>query len=279
MDFWNIEDIVSLIEQGEIASDREAKSLARWVLEDILCLNDGEKVTKGKMDQLESALQRLKEGEPVQYIAGHAWFFGYQFQVNKSVLIPRPETEELVDWILSDFKIIPEAPLRILDIGTGSGCIAITIKKKLGEKCRVVAIDVSKDALAVAKHNSQIFEAEVEFKEMNFLQSDAVFSEPFDVIVSNPPYVGKKLISAEMVARLKYEPELALYPTDTDVDIFYKKIAERRQQLLRPHGSCYLELNEFRALQIKTLFQMNHWKKTDIREDMQGLPRMLRAIY
>lgn len=277
MDVWNLEDIIRELEQQGIASEREAISLARWVLDDILCLKPGQEVTKAKFDQFESTLQRLKNGEPAQYIAGHAWFFGFQFQVNQNVLIPRPETEELVNWVLTDLKSNQKSPLKILDIGTGSGCIAITLKKKLGAKGKVVGIDISKEALSVAKHNSRILQAEVEFLELDFLNPGEALSEPFDIIISNPPYVGKDLISKEMVTALKYEPELALYPNDADIDIFYRKISEMRKHLLVPKGDCYLELNEFRPIQIKSHFEENKWKHIEIRDDMQGLPRMLKA--
>lgn len=277
MDVWHIKDIKTQLENRNIATGREAISLAKWVFDDVLNLKEGQLVIQEKYLLLKNTLERLEAGEPVQYIAGHAWFFGYSFLVNQHVLIPRPETEELVDWILRDVKKQLNRLIRILDVGTGSGCIAITLKKELGENCEVVAIDISTQALSVAQQNSLILEAEVEFLEMDFLQTDGDFGMPFDIIVSNPPYVGRNLISAEMQAMLRYEPPIALYPEGQDVDIFYRRISSLRGKLLSPEGSCYIELNEFRKEQIHTLFESNRWKNLEIRNDLQGFPRMLKA--
>lgn len=253
--------------------------MARWIKEDILPFGDYKHVigNESKGEALERILDRLVFGEPVQYIAGHAWFFGYKFKVNQSVLIPRPETEELVDWILKDFKTGDKSHLRILDIGTGSGCIALTLKKELGDQCTVVGIDISKKALEVATENALGLDVQMEWIEIDFLTSDGEISEPFNIIVSNPPYVGKNYISQQMVDLLTYEPEEALYPNHDDIDIFYRKISEWGGKLLVPNGVCYLEINEFRRESIETLFRANIWKNIEIKEDLQGLPRMLKA--
>lgn len=277
MDVWHIDSITVLLEKRGIASGREARSLARWLLEDVLCEKQGQRVSEIKMAQLHTSLDRLRDGEPVQYIAGHAWFYGYQFAVNEHVLIPRPETEELVDWVLKDLKNYSGPPIRILDIGTGSGCIGITLKKELGALAEVTCIDISKEALVVATQNSRLLQAEVKFLELDFLNDAHHLSEPFDIIMSNPPYVGKHLISSEMVEQLKYEPDKALYPENEDIDIFYNRISKIREQLLVEEGICYLELNEFRVEKIKPLFQSNHWQNIEVREDMQGFPRLLKA--
>ncbi len=279
MDIWDIKYIEELVLKREIATGREASSIARWVKEEILDqLSDlSELDLLIRKEKLNNILNRLQEGEPVQYVAGHAWFFGYRFLVNRDVLIPRPETEELVDWILSDFKHDGRSSVRILDVGTGSGCIALTLKKKLGDRCTVVAIDVSAEALKVATKNSLALNAEVEFREMDFLKNDLADLGKFDLVVSNPPYISKALIPQEIFTQLRYEPKTALFPQDTDVDIFYRRISESGVDLLLSGGLCYLELNEFRTIQINSLFEGNIWGKGEIRADLQGLPRMMKV--
>jgi len=280
MDIWNLERIADQLEQLDIAVDREAASLARWLWEDVLKINTRSEtlLNKEKQQQLASAIQRLQLGEPIQYIAGHAWFYGYSLHVDRNVLIPRPETEELVEWVLSTFKSFHKGRLRILDIGTGSGCIAIVLKKRLGDRADVVAIDISQEALQVARFNSQQLEAPVEFILRDFLLDGLGGLGRFDIIVSNPPYVSKAIAGEEIVQRLKYEPDAALYPIGPDPDIFYRKISLEGPTGLVEGGTCFLEINEFRAREIEGYFKASGWDGVEIRIDLQGMPRMLKAI-
>jgi release factor glutamine methyltransferase len=198
-----------------------------------------------------------------------------KFKVSPAVLIPRPETEELVEWIYSDWKN-SETDIRILDIGTGSGCIAITLKSLLGKKSTVVAIDISAEALLIAKENAKQLKQEVEFREHDFLEEGFRGLGRFDLIVSNPPYVDRNG-PATILERLRFEPTMALFPKGPDVNIFYKKIASEGHEIVEKEGACYTELNEFNAGEIEEVFFGVGWNWSEIRNDLQGLPRMLKA--
>lgn len=280
MDIWTITKIADRLEEMDIAIDREAMSLARWIWKDILDLPSRDEVLLGlsELQRLEKTFERLLNGEPVQYIAGHAWFYGVQFEVNQDVLIPRPETEELVEWVLADCRKERREGLRIIDIGTGSGCIAIVLKKHLGDLAEIWAIDLSDKALLVAARNSNRAGTDVKFLEWDFLVHGLGGLGSFDIIVSNPPYVSRDIAGQDIVHRLKYEPDLALYPDGPDPDIFYKQISAVGRSALHPRGACYLELNEFRAQQIEGYFAGSLWDIVETRIDMQGMPRMLKAI-
>jgi release factor glutamine methyltransferase len=279
MDFWNINRISEQLEQLNIAVDREAMSMARWIWEDILQLHNQskKKLNPEESNTLSHAIDRLEAGEPIQYIAGHAWFYGMKFKVNPDVLIPRPETEELVEWIISDFKKSSKEKIDILDIGTGSGCIAIVLKKKLGEKVNVIAVDVSEKAINVARENSAVYHLQIDFRSRDFLKKGFEGLGNFDIIVSNPPYISRQLAGDEIIHNLSYEPHQALYPPGQDSDIFYKKISEEAAKFLKDGGCCYLELNEFRAQEIEGYFRRTNWDQIEVRIDLQGLPRMIRV--
>lgn len=279
MDIWNIARIAGHLEHRHLASGREATSLGRWIWTEILQQPEHGFIDKGsrEADALESVFQRLALGEPPQYIAGHAWFYGMKFKVNPDVLIPRPETEELVDWVLTDCKLNPSKPIRILDIGTGSGCIPVVLKKKLGDRALVYGMDISSKALAVARDNSVLHAVEVEWILRDYLIEGLEGLGTFDILVSNPPYVSRDLAGQELTSQLRYEPDLALYPPGADPDIFYKQISKQGKFSLVSGGCCYLELNEFRAAEIERYFVDHTWEGVEVRKDMQGLPRMLKA--
>jgi release factor glutamine methyltransferase len=280
MDIWSITRIADHLEQMDIALDREAMSLARWIWMEILMLPKNESAELSESNQLRLAhtFTRLENGEPVQYIAGHAWFYGLKFQVSPDVLIPRPETEEIVEWILSDCKKRPRENIRILDVGTGSGCIAIALKKHLGEAAEVIAVDISERALKMSQLNSEVIGVNVEFRKHDFLSGHPQRLGQFDIVVSNPPYVSKDIAGQDILHKLKYEPELALYPEGSDPDIFYKKFSTLDQSVLKEDATCYFELNEFRAKEIESYFQREGWLGIEVRIDLQGMPRMLKAI-
>lgn len=277
MDVWNINRVADRLEELDIAIDREAISLARWIWEDILDLakNQDQVLGDEKQKVLAQVFDRLLAGEPIQYIAGHAWFYGLKFNVNRDVLIPRPETEELVEWILADTSGI-KGPLRILDIGTGSGCIAITLKSKSNRACEVVALDISDKALQMARTNALLHQAEVHFLPRDFLKDGFHDLGAFDIIVSNPPYISKSLVDQDVLHRLRYEPSTALYPEGYDPDVFYRKIIREADRHLKEDGTCYMELNEFRAEAIEADAKNVGWKRVEVRIDLQGLPRMIR---
>jgi release factor glutamine methyltransferase len=278
MDLWNISRVEELVVQRGIAQDREASNIAGWIWEECLGLA---RMTSHTFDTrfeltMEAILSRLQAGEPVQYIAGHAWFYGLKFKVTPAVLIPRPETEELVEWIYTDWKNT-ERQINILDIGTGSGCIAITLKSLLGQKASVLGIDISADALLIANENARVLKQDVEFRLQDFLEAGFNDLGQFDIIVSNPPYVDTKAPTA-ILEKLNFEPAIALFPMGADVNIFYKKMATEGKGSLQAGGACYAELNEFNALEIEKIFQRLDWKETMLRNDLQGSPRMIKTI-
>jgi release factor glutamine methyltransferase len=279
MDVWNVNRMADQLERLNIAFDREAMNIARWIWTDILGFDQYAESSLSAAAQvhLNHVFDRLLSGEPIQYIAGHAWFFGLSFKVTNDVLIPRPETEELVDWMLSDLKYYQGQVLNILDVGTGSGCIAITLKKHLGERAHVTAVDISSKALEVAAQNGASLHASVEWVEHDFLKADIEGLPIPDIIVSNPPYISRQLAGEEVVRHLSHEPAIALYPNGDDPDIFYKKICDLGSIATGRHLTCYLELNEFRAAEVARYFRDHGWGTAELRIDMQGMPRMLKA--
>jgi release factor glutamine methyltransferase len=218
-------------------------------------------------------LSALKEGKPLQHIFAEAWFYGLKFKVNSSVLIPRPETEELVHWILETAS--DHAITHFLDVGTGSGCIAITLKKKLHD-AQADALDISSDALGVAKENAVSNEVEV-----NFIQRDILGYEStarYDLIVSNPPYITPKERLEMHQNVLDYEPELALFVTEDNPLIFYKSIADFGISHLRPGGYLFFEINEYLAEEMIEMLYVKGFTDIQLRKDMQGKDRMIRCI-
>ena len=237
-------------------------------------------ISKEEEQPLFEALSRLKLEEPIQYILGETEFFGLVFKVNQNTLIPRPETEELVQWIIEDYKDNLEQ-IKILDIGTGTGCIPISLAKNL-PKAKVKALDISTKALEVAKQNAELNAAEVDFIEQNILETchtelDSA-SQKFDVIVSNPPYV-RELEKAEMKGNvLKHEPELALFVDNTNPLIFYKAITEFATHSLKAGGTLYFEINQYLGSEMIQLLEDFNFKGIELKKDMFGNNRMIKAI-
>ncbi|MEO8515200.1 MAG: peptide chain release factor N(5)-glutamine methyltransferase [Flavobacterium sp.] len=225
--------------------------------------------------QWETVLHQLKEHKPIQYILGETEFFGLPFYVNENTLIPRPETEELVEWILSVNKTKTEN-LKILDIGTGSGCIAISLAKNL-PNAKVYAIDVSEKALVTAQKNAERNNVTVTFLHKNILETENL-EEIFDIIVSNPPYV-RNLEKAEINKNvLAYEPHLALFVEDEDALIFYRKITELATKNLSENGQLYFEINQYLGAGMISLLQKHNFKKIELRKDIYGNDRMTFGI-
>ena len=261
----------------------EASTIAGWVLEyltgkDQLEIASAKQtlLTTEQKEKLEPILNRLLQQEPVQYVLNESWFCGLRFYVDKNVLIPRPETEELVDWIITNCKF-PVDELKILDIGSGSGCIPVTLKRRL-KKAEVWSCDISKEALAVAKKNTAALGTDVNFIQLDFLNSAAwVQLPPFDIIVSNPPYVPQKDKQTMQPNVLNYEPATALFVPENDPLIFYKAIADFGKEKLTKRGMIYMEIHEDIGKVVSKLFQSNGYS-TEIKKDMQGKERMVKAV-
>jgi len=231
-------------------------------------------VSGKKYDKFQNALEGLKKYEPIQYILGDTEFYGLVFKVTPSVLIPRPETEELVAWIIKECK--EKQNFNILDIGTGSGCIAISLAKSL-PKAKVFALDVSEEALKVAKQNATINDIDVEFIEADILDWD--FGDlQFDVIVSNPPYIRELEREAMSANVVDHEPHLALFVEDDDALLFYKTITEVSNKILKSEGQLYFEVNENLGEDTKQLLLDSSYNSIELRKDVFDKNRMLKAI-
>jgi len=218
----------------------------------------------------------LKEYKPIQYILGETEFFGLNFSVNQSVLIPRPETEELVELILKNHS---GENLKILDIGTGSGCIAISLAKNM-PSAKVYAIDISEDALSVAKENATRNQVEIQFFQQDILAElpDNIFNEKLDIIVSNPPYITpiEKYSIHDNV--LKYEPHTALFVPQNNPLLFYERIADIGHSLLNKSGFLYFEINALYGKEICQMLQTKGYSNIKLYQDISGKNRMIEAI-
>lgn len=221
-------------------------------------------------------LEQLKKEIPIQYILGVTHFYGLEFEVNSAVLIPRPETEELVDWIIQHSKSKAQiSKLKILDIGTGSGCIAIALAKNL-QNAQVFALDVSEQALATAKTNAELNQVTIQFLHQSILEIEDLAQE-FDVIVSNPPYV-RELEKQEIKKNvLENEPHLALFVEDNDALIFYRKIAQLAQKNLNSEGQLYFEINQYLGQEMLDLLRKMGFKNCELRKDIYGNDRMIQC--
>ena len=258
----------------------EATAITDWVFEKIAVLKrvdiikaPTQSLKPSTIKLLNHALTQLLEHKPVQYVLGEAWFYHLKLKVNEQVLIPRPETEELVELMISNCRSKITDP-AILDIGTGSGCIPIAIKKNL-PAAKLTAVDVSEKALQVAKENAAQYNTPVNFIAMNFLDEAQWTTLPiFDIIISNPPYIP--LNEKERLAKnvVSYEPHTALFVPDKDPLIFYEKIAAFSKTHLQAKGMIYLETHEDLAKEVATLFNKDH-SNTEIKKDIFGKDRMV----
>lgn len=263
---------------SSIYDEMEAEQFFYLILENTrqlkrtdLALNPDLTFSESEIENWNAILEQLKNEIPIQYILGLTSFFGLEFLVNENVLIPRPETEELVDWILKESS----QSHKILDIGTGSGCIAITLGKNLKDS-QVFAIDVSNKAIETAKINAKQNHVDVFFMNCNILETDDL-NQRFDLIVSNPPYV-RNLEKAEIKKNvLDNEPHLALFVEDNDALIFYRKIAELAKKSLNPNGQLYFEINQYLANETIELLKDLGFNNLELRKDIYGNDRMLKA--
>ncbi|MEQ1744309.1 MAG: peptide chain release factor N(5)-glutamine methyltransferase [Saprospiraceae bacterium] len=261
----------------------EALSIARIVLEDAF----GEKKPSGRLlsseenDRFGQIKQRLISGEPVQYVLGEADFFGLKFCVNPAVLIPRQETEELVAWVLEYLRACGIASPVVLDIGLGSGCIALALKRKRKE-IQLFGLEKSAAALAVAEENARRLVGETStqfFLADIFDPVTATFFPPLDVIVSNPPYIPAHERSRVPEHVQAHEPEEALFVEGDDPLLFYRAIARFAQQKLQPGGRLFFECNEFNAAAVAPLLQEMGFTQIELRKDLSGADRMVGAAW
>jgi len=238
-------------------------------------------LTSEQSEKLNELLDQLKTGKPIQYILGKTEFYGLPFNVNPSVLIPRPETEELVEWVISSVSSGQFAVDSMLDIGTGSGCIAISLKKHL-PNAKVSAIDVSAKALKTAKENAELNEVEIDFIESDILIENS-FSQisnlksQISIIISNPPYVTLHDKTKMHINVTDFEPHTALFVPENDPLVFYKAIADFAVNNLQANGLLFFEINESYGEQIVELLNDKGFKNIELRKDMSGRDRMIRA--
>jgi release factor glutamine methyltransferase len=258
----------------------EARSISRIVFEDVFRFFQGADrwMQDREVEQFEKVKFRLLEGEPVQYVLGQADFYGFKFQVNPHVLIPRQETEELVYWIHHTVKKeFQGQKLQLLDIGTGTGCIPITLGK-LNPQLSVSALDVSKEALEVAKENALRLEVPVIFYQLDILLETAWEQLPvFDLIVSNPPYIPIKEQELMDQHVLEYEPSLALFVENEDPLLFYKKITAFALTHLKKGGYLFFETNAFNAGEVLDFMEKKGFTSVQIEKDLNGKDRMVRG--
>lgn len=236
-----------------------------------------EAISQENENDLAMKLKELLLNKPVQYVLGESWFYKRKFFVNEHVLIPRPETEELIEWIINDHKkTLNQKPLNILEIGSGSGCIPISINLELPDS-KVTSLDVSDEALKVAKQNAENLNAKINFIQLDFLDENNWKSfDKYDIIVSNPPYIPFHQLQEMPKNVTDFEPAVALFVEDNDPFIFYKKIALFAATHLNKNGNIYVELNEKYAKEIASVYKSQSFT-TEIGKDMYGKERMVRA--
>ncbi len=261
--------------------EQERNVLTSMILQRITGLSKTEitiqpdfRVNESDIVWLKNALEDLNDHCPVQYVVGYEEFYGLKFNVNKHVLIPRPETEELVKWVLDDHAT-SKAPLSLIDLGTGSGCIAIALKHNRSD-WSVSGLDKSVEALTVAQSNALQNGVEVDFVENDLLDFKPM-SRKFDIVVSNPPYIRnseKRLMQKNV---LEFEPEMALFVEDDDPLIFYRAIAEISKTLLKDKGFIYLEINEAFGNETVEMLKEYGYGGVELREDLFGKSRMVKA--
>ncbi|BDD11046.1 release factor glutamine methyltransferase [Fulvitalea axinellae] len=275
----NIKAIVetALAEIGELYDEREARNVAGRLLEDLFGITRMDILTDRQMNWGESederfseALRRIATGEPLQYIVGKAPFYGREFLVNPATLIPRPETEELVDLVIKDNQGFRG---RILDIGTGTGCIPITLAAELSG-CQTEGLDISDGALDTARKNAEALGVDTVFRKSDIL-TDELEENTYDIIISNPPYVrdSEKALMHRNV--LEHEPHTALFVSDSDPLLFYRRIAHLASEALRQNGRLYFEINEAFGEATAEMMRQSGFHQIRILKDLQGKDRIV----
>lgn len=260
--------------------DSEALALAKMLLVEAFGFSTLElyggkdkEISGKRLDVLNEMIARLKKNEPIQYVIGTETFCGWTFEVDENVLIPRPETQELVHWIVADWK--SDASCRLLDVGTGSGCIAISLSKLL-EGAEVEAWDISEGALQVARRNADRNGAQVLFRQVDVLKAHPE-GHRYDVIVSNPPYITESEKQDMEANVLDWEPHTALFVPDADPLLFYRRIAELGVSMLNEGGALYFEINRAYGEETVRMLEGLGYKQIELRKDDWGNDRMIKA--
>lgn len=272
-------EVINLISEklSLIYDRREAANIARYIIEEKFgkdYYRENIEFNAEQLQQLKTIQERLLTHEPIQYILGEAWFYGLKFRVNNHVLIPRPETEELVDLIL---KEINGSTKSILDIGTGSGCIAISIKYN-NPACMMTAIDISAEGLEVARNNAQLLNTSILFFDADIRNADSGKFGQYDIIVSNPPYVSPLEINTLQSNVVNYEPHLALFSNADDPFNFYTVICRFANTHLNKNGKIYFEIAENKGSEIRSILKKHNFTDIQIYKDMQGKERIATGI-
>jgi release factor glutamine methyltransferase len=288
---WIRESISSVYDTGE------ASGIASLLVEyitgydpNMMKTNRDQEIADLNIDALSPLIERLQSHEPIQYIMNRSWFYDMQLYVDPAVLIPRPETEELVEWVIHDLKL--EKPgvfekhhsqadqtnsLKIMDVCTGSGCIALALKKNI-PLAEVWGCDISEEALNVARRNGAALDIRVDFQGMNFLDLEQQRVLPsVDIVVSNPPYIPRKDEASMQPNVVLFEPPQALFVPDEDALIFYKALLHYCGHRLHENGRIYMEVHENLANEVKEIFTSNGYV-VEVKKDMQGKERMVRAM-
>jgi release factor glutamine methyltransferase len=280
-----------LFQLHKVYDEREASNITDLIIEHITRWKKAERIlykkkvlTIQQQETLDEYTHQLMQHRPVQYVLGEAWFAGMKFLVDESVLIPRPETEELAEWIIEDIlntkSTTPStslsSPTTILDVGTGSGCIPIALKKRLKD-ISVTSLDISEGALAIAQKNAFFNETDIHFLLYDFLNEEKWKDLPvFDIIVSNPPYIKQSERAVMSKNVLDFEPHLALFVPDDNALLFYRKLATFGNHQLSPACKIYVEINESLGEEVFSLFTKEGYR-VELRKDLQGKERMLKA--
>ncbi|WP_126974165.1 peptide chain release factor N(5)-glutamine methyltransferase [Gynurincola endophyticus] len=263
-----------------IYEPQEALNITNWVMESLTGLSRIDRLVKEthllstEQTQLfDQYLNDLLTYRPVQYVLGEAYFYGHRFYVQEGVLIPRPETEELVDWIVKDAV---NKPIDILDIGTGSGCIPVSLKVTL-PNATVQSVDISDRAIAIARRNATDLSAEITFLHRDFLSWEQYEWQPIDILVSNPPYIPQSE-KAGMIAQVtEHEPSIALFVADEEPLIFYHQLARFGKKYLKENGAVYIEIHEDLGAETRQAFELEGYQTVIIKKDFQGKERMIKA--
>jgi len=236
-------------------------------------------ITEKNLIDLKTIVKRLQKEEPIQYIIGNTEFYGLPFLVDKNTLIPRPETEELVTWVLDEIKVLTNnkiTELSILDIGTGTGCIPISLAKNL-TSLNIFAIDISPEALLIAKQNAILNKVIIEFIELDILCAKSL-PQKYDVIISNPPYVRELEKEEIKINVLENEPHLALFVADENPLIFYNKIADLAKQQLSENGMLFFEINQYLGKETLNMLVKKGFKNIQLKKDLFGNDRMIKCV-
>ncbi|HEX6180115.1 MAG TPA: peptide chain release factor N(5)-glutamine methyltransferase [Chitinophagaceae bacterium] len=278
-----------LFQLYHIYDDREAQSIADWVMEHITewkkidrILNKKVPLSVAQQGELEIMTQQLLQHKPIHYILHQAWFQGMKLYVDENVLIPRPETEELVEWAMKElevggWKLEVGDSIKVLDVGTGSGCIPIAIKKKIS-RAQVYACDISEGALQVAARNAKEQGVDINLVQVDFLNAASRGLLPvFDCIISNPPYISEQEKSSIDKHVVKYEPHTALFVPDNNALVFYEHLAQFGHTHLQPYGFMMMEIHYLQGETVQKLFESEGYT-TELKKDMQGNDRMINVV-